>query len=360
MGLEPTLAEHIDALVRVFAEVRRVLRKDGTCWINYGDAYACQPNGRSAAATKAAGNDDRTFRDKPISTVGGTLKIKDRMLLPARVAIALQEDGWWVRDEIVWHKPNPMPSSVKDRTTPAHEMVYMLTKSARYFYDASAIREPSVSGDARRPYGSEGTWQMDGRAPEKRQGGQPRKVPSGWDRGPGSHGTIHRSGRTSAKYKTLDTAANMPNPRLVDGFNDRWRDQQRALGAKGQTLPSEALASASARMGRGADWRKDPNNAPLWRNKRSVWIIPPKPFRGEHFATFPPALVEVCIKAGCPPGGVVLDPFIGAGTTALVARGLGRDCIGIELSFDSVWLAECRLADSLSETADAVAELYGL
>lgn len=362
LGLEPTLHEHIDALVRVFAEVRRVLRKDGTCWINYGDAYATLPNGRSAADTKAVGNDDRTFRDKPMSTVGpiaphgvrvtagtdrddtdvggwgkndhairwrggGVLKPKDRMLLPARVAIALQEDGWWVRDEIVWHKPNPMPSSVKDRTTPAHEMIYMLTKSARYFYDTSAIREPSVSGDGRRPYGSEGMWQMDGRPPQQRQGGQPRKMPSGWDRGPGAHGTIHRSGRT--------------------------------LGAKGQSLPSEALASAGARMGRGAGWRDDPANAPLWRNKRSVWTIPPKPFKGEHFATFPPALVEVCIKAGCPIGGVVLDPFIGAGTTALVARGLGYRCIGIELSFDIVWLAECRLADSLSETATLCADLCG-
>lgn len=142
IGLEPTLGEHMAVLVRIFREVRRVLRPDGTVWINYGDAYASAPNGRSAADTKAAGNDDRTFRDKPISTVGGVLKPKDRMLLPARLAIALQEDGWWLRDEIVWHKPNPMPSSVRDRTTPAHEMIYMLSKRERYYYDQDAIREP--------------------------------------------------------------------------------------------------------------------------------------------------------------------------------------------------------------------------
>lgn len=150
MGLEPSVGEHLASLVAVFAEVLRVLRPDGTLWLNYGDAYAGVPNGRSAAATKVAGNDDRTFRDKPMSTVGGLFKAKDRMLLPARVAIALQESGWWLRDEIVWHKPNPMPISVKDRTTPAHEMLYMLSKSARYYYDQDAIKEPIAEASRKR------------------------------------------------------------------------------------------------------------------------------------------------------------------------------------------------------------------
>jgi DNA modification methylase len=150
IGLEGSLAEHIDMLVAVFDETRRVLRKDGTLWLNYGDAYASAPNGRSAADTKTAGNDDRTFRDKPCSTIGGVLKAKDRMLLPARVAIALQESGWWVRDEIIWHKPNPMPISVRDRTTPAHEMMYMLSKSARYYYDQEAIKEPIAAASKKR------------------------------------------------------------------------------------------------------------------------------------------------------------------------------------------------------------------
>lgn len=150
LGLEPTLAEHIGRMVEVFREVRRVLRKDGTLWLNYGDCYATSPNGRSAADVKAIGNDDRTFRDKPFSTIGGVLKGKDRALLPARVAIALQEDGWWVRDEIIWHKPNPMPISVKDRTTPAHEMLYMLSRSARYHYDGEAIKEPIAEASKKR------------------------------------------------------------------------------------------------------------------------------------------------------------------------------------------------------------------
>ncbi|HKJ63727.1 MAG TPA: site-specific DNA-methyltransferase [Hyphomicrobiales bacterium] len=143
LGLEPTLSEHIDKMVAVFAEVHRVLRKDGTLWLNYGDCYASSVNGRSAADTKAAGKDDRTFRDKPFSTVGGVLKAKDLCMIPNRLAIALQEAGWWVRSEIIWFKPNPMPESIKDRPTSSHEKIWLLSKSQQYFYDADAIREDS-------------------------------------------------------------------------------------------------------------------------------------------------------------------------------------------------------------------------
>jgi DNA modification methylase len=291
LGLEHCLAEHLAALVDVFRDVRRVLRKDGTLWLNYGDAYASAPNGRSAADTKSAGNDDRTFRDKPISTVGpiavqrpgaedrashgkeayrpghatrtaagGTLKPKDRMLLPARVAIALQDDGWWVRDEIIWHKPNPMPSSVKDRTTPAHEMIYMLTRSERYTYDNAAIREPFA---------------------DARQGRDGSHKESERDRG---------------------------------GRND------------GYTKPNGIDPSANG-----------------GRNKRSVWSVCPKGFKEAHFATFPPDLIRPAILAGCPEGGTVLDPFFGAGTTGLVCQQTGRNCIGIELNPAYVAIAERRL-----------------
>lgn len=285
IGLEGTLGEHITMLVNVFREVRRVLRKDGTVWMNYGDAYAGAPNGRSASATKAVGNDDRTFRDKPMSTIGGTLKPKDRMLLPARVAIALQDDGWWVRDEIVWHKPNPMPSSVKDRTTPSHEMIYMLTKAPRYYFDSEGMREPCVRGDGGSKYdtGKTGIHQL-GRASTKTR---KVKVPGGWDKGEGSHGTVHRAGRTDAEYVEMEVSP--------------------------------------------------------WRNKRSVWTIPPKGFKEAHFATFPPDLIRPCILAGCPVGGTVLDPFFGAGTTGLVAQELGRNCIGVELNPDYVNIARRRL-----------------
>lgn len=278
MGLERSLGEHIEAMVAVFEECRRVLRKDGTVWLNYGDCYATSPNGRSAADTKAAGNDDRTFRDKPFSTVGPihrgkrtergsgrwgggnncdeTLKPKDLALIPHRLAIALQAAGWWVRADIVWSKLNPMPESVRDRPARAHEYVFLLAKSERYFFDAEAIREPrSQAEDAT---GFRGGSYIGG-SPGPRQS-------------------------VGNKYSDADT-----------------------------------------------------------RNPRSVWELATAPFPDAHFATFPPELAERCIKAGCPKGGTVLDPFGGAGTTGLVADRLQRDAILIELNPEYAEMARKRI-----------------
>lgn len=283
-------------MVRVFEEVRRVLKPTGTLWLNYGDCYASEPNGRSAADTKAAGSDDRTFRDKPFSTVGGVLKPKDLCMVPNRLAIALQEAGWWVRSEIVWGKPNPMPSSVTDRPATAHEKIWMLSKAPRYFYDATAVRVT-------------------------RKTPADTKMPDGWDTGPGAHGTIHRAGRE--KGAKIAKQAQHPN-RQVASLNANW---VAAHGAEG----------GAWLRGDGRHLRNyEP--APL-----EVWEIATAPFSGSHFATFPPALAARCLRAGCPESGVVLDPFGGAGTVGMVAARMGRRAILIELNPESVELARARI-----------------
>jgi DNA modification methylase len=284
--------QHIAELVALFREVRRVLRDDGTFWLNYGDAYAGHPNGRSAADTKAAGNDDRTFRDKPISTVGGVFKPKDRMLLPARLAIALQEDGWWIRDEIIWHKPNPMPSSVKDRTTPAHEMIYMLSKRPRYYYDQEAILEPATQSSKARLAQDIDAQEGSARANGGVRADRPMKA-------------VSRRNSFAREHKASE--------------GDH--------GQKPQHRPDREIVDYSG----------------IKRNPRSVWTVTPKGFKEAHFATFPPDLIKPCILAGCPEGGTVLDPFFGAGTTGLVAQQNGRNCIGIELNADYIDIAKRRL-----------------
>ena len=318
IGLERTLGEHIEVMVSVFREVRRVLKPRGTLWLNYGDCYATTPNGRSAADTKAAGNDDRTFRDKPFSTIGpiggkritagedrsdvdvggwgkrddslrwrggGYLKPKDLCMIPNRIAIALQDDGWWVRSEIIWSKPNPMPESVTDRPAGTHEKVWLLTKSARYHFDAEAIMEECspntharVSQDVANQVGS-----------ARANGGK------------------KTNGTMKAVIRSPKATSNEFNSRN----NQTWADAT--------CLPV------------------------LKRNARNVWDIPTAAFSEAHFATFPPALVERCLLAGCPKGGLVLDPFFGAGTTGLVADRMGLDCIGIELNPAYVEIARSRI-----------------
>lgn len=308
LGLEPTVADHIEAMVGVFREVRRVLRKDGTLWLNYGDCYATSPNGRSAAETKAAGNDDRTFRDKPFSTIGGVLKAKDLCMIPNRLAIALQEDGWWVRSEIIWHKPNPMPESIKDRPATSHEKVWLLAKSERYFYDADAVREPMAAASISRL-------------------SQDVENQAGSDRANGGRKT---NGRMKAVAKG------------------------NAKTFRGGVYTGNRQFDNDAPMDR--DSHGNAPNVSGDRNLRNVWTIPTAAFSEAHFATFPPDLAERCIKAGCPVGGMVLDPFGGAGTTGLVADRLGRDAILIELNPEYAAIAERRIARDAGMFAKVAAE----
>lgn len=362
MGLEPTLAEHLAVMVRVFAEVRRVLKPTGTCWINYGDCYATTPNGKSAADYKAEGTDDRTFRDKPFSTIGGGIKPKDLLMIPNRLAIALQDDGWWVRSEIIWGKSNPMPdSSGAYRPSAAHEKIFMLTKSddgdvwrardtgeisfspdltercpfitdpsregVRWirtgaFYDAEAVRQGRTSNEDANGY--RGGSYTEGR-PGKRKTIGNRRV-AGWADCDTPHTAI-------AHNQTRERVRG--HERSHDGFNGRWDQMTKEeQGANGRFL-------------------RNFEPAPL-----SVWPIATKPFSEAHFATFPPELAERCILAGCPKDGVVLDPFGGAGTTGLVAARYGRRAILIELNPEYADIAqrriekEWRVSDVRTDTSD--------
>jgi DNA modification methylase len=287
MGMEPTLAEHLADMITLFREVKRVLRADGTCWVNYGDCYATTPNGRSAADTKRAGNDDRTFRDKPMSTIGGVLKPKDLCMLPNRFAIAMQDDGWWVRSEIIWAKPNPMPESITDRPACAHEKVWLFTKSQRYWYDAEAVRRPMAASSEDRL--AQDTQAQAGSLRQPGRGDRPMKAV-----GRGNAKTFRGGNYVHGNFGTRDSHGNVPN--------------------------ESGLA-----------------------NLRNVWTIATAAFSEAHFATFPPALVEPCIKAGCPIGGTVLDPFGGAGTTGLVADRLGRNAVLLELNPEYAAIAERRI-----------------
>lgn len=307
IGLEPTYQEHIMKMVEVFREIRRVLRKDGTCWMNYGDCYASSVNGRSAADSKEAGTDDRTFRDKPFSTVQGVLKPKDLVMMPHRIAIALQEDGWWVRSDIIWAKPNPMPSSVKDRPTPAKEYVFLLTKSERYWYDGEAIREPLAESSILRL-----SQDIENQAGSFR---------------------AHGGKKSNGPMKAVSARDNF-----------KRTNSKRGIAQHGQAV------------GTHRPDRPDTIPNPDGRWKRDIWTIATESFSEAHFATMPTKLVEPCILAGCPVDGTVLDPFGGAGTVGLVADRLGRNAILIELNPEYVEIAKRRISSDSPLFAEVAAE----
>lgn len=374
IGMEPTLAEHISVLVDVFAEVRRVMKPQASLWLNYGDCYATAPNGRSAAATKAVGNDDRTFRDKPFSTVGpvcaqdiepkdrrgksgnmgagdgsrsrimagGYLKPKDLCMVANRLAIALQDNGWWVRSEIVWGKNNPMPdSSGKYRPSTAHEKIFLLTKSAKSFYDAEAVALPCsaatharLAQDVQNQIGSEranGGGKTNGNMKAVR-----RKDTEASARPANSR--PHSLSKFEAKR--IDEAAAKKQDghgRRHAGFNERYFGERKMAEPGSGTRNNSSMDEALAIMPE-TRYLRNYEPAPL-----GVWEMSTQPFSEAHFATFPPELVERALKAGCPVGGTVLDPFGGAGTTGLVADRMGRDAILIELNPEYADIAEKRI-----------------
>lgn len=266
IGNESTPDKFVSRLVDVFAEVHRVLRDDGTLWLNLGDSYARGFCGGSPG-TKSASNAG-SYTNRNLGKIPEGLKSKDLIGIPWRVAFALQSFGWYLRQDIIWAKPNPMPESVTDRCTKAHEYIFLLAKSEKYFYDQDAILEPAQ-------YGEE----------------HARKATS-W-------GTNRKHPNKFNVEKYAFTGENNTTRKMLDGSHGR--------------------------------------------NKRSVWTVTTKPFSGAHFATFPEELIMPCILAGCPEGGTVLDPFGGAGTTALAAHKHNRNAVLCELNPEYAELARARI-----------------
>lgn len=299
IGLEPTVHEFIDTMVEVFDLARQVLADDGTAWVNMGDSYVGNrgtawgpsPSTTDARAmTASRRRDDEQIPRSDVRVAG--LKSKDMVGQPWRLAFALQDAGWWLRQDIIWAKPNPMPESVRDRCTKAHEYIFLLSKSEKYYFDFEAFQEPVTGGaHARRP--SNGVGFGHGYDAGSRERGRVVTKPSGWNTGATGRAHDELVGRYSAERKLA----------------------QESSGVKNNASMDEALATM-----------------PEVRNRRSVWTVPTEAFKGAHFATYPTKLIEPCILAGAPAGGIVLDPFFGSGTTGQVAQQLGRQFVGIELN----------------------------
>jgi len=327
IGSEPTLREFIVTMTDVFMLAHEVLADDGVLWLNLGDSYAANrgsgnsPHIGAKQATNVGANLGRLV-------VPDGLKPKDLVGIPWRVAFALQEAGWWLRQDIIWSKPNPMPESVRDRCTKAHEYLFLMTKSERYWWDFEAMQEPVNGGANQRRANPEA-------AGTKRPGfghgydevTKPRyKTPDGWDTrtGQGGHGSFHAEGRE--KGRVLGNVNAQKARKLADPGS----------GTKNNDSMDEALS----------EMRET-------RNRRSVWTVPSEPYSGAHFATFPSALIEPCILAGCPAGGVVLDIFMGSGTTGAVAKRLGRNWIGIDIDERNAALQQDRISPQESFVLEA-------
>lgn len=296
LGLEKTPDEYVANMVEVFRCVRDVLADDGTLWLNLGDSYAgYHGNKNSEIPTSSTNgwtngyNENKRAGGKP-QDIG--LKPKDLIGIPWRVAFALQADGWYLRQDIIWSKPNPMPESVTDRCTKAHEYIFMLSKSPRYYYDSEAVKEPVAASTVARLNQDIDNQRGSDRVPGKTNGSM--KAVGGSRRKQDGHGPRH------------------------EGFNGRYADRVAEQGE------------------------------PETRNRRSVWSVTTRPYKGAHFATFPPKLIEPCILAGAPAGGIVLDPFMGSGTTAQVALEHGRQYLGCELNPEYAALQQERLSKTQS------------
>jgi DNA modification methylase len=274
IGQEDTVDGYVQKMVEVFREVRRILRDDGTLWLNLGDSYMsaknCAPPPQTQGGQRGMPSDFVPANRKDQKG----LKTKDLIGIPWRVAFALQADGWYLRQDIIWSKPNPMPESVEDRCTKAHEYIFLLSKKPHYYYDFEAIKEPLAESSVSRL-------------------------------------------QQNIQSQTGSTRAN---------------------GGAKTNGNMKAVGNLSSGL----------------KNKRSVWTVNSKGYKGAHFAVYPENLIEPCVLAGCPVGGTVFDPFTGSGTTAVVALKNGRNYIGTELNPEYVKIAEERIKEAVPQTLEEI------
>ena len=287
LGLEKTPEEFVEKMVGVFSEVRRVLRDDGTLWLNLGDSYArtggwASNDGLDGKKRGESGRAKSNCQNGNGQKCPEGLKQKDLVGIPWRVAFALQADGWYLRSDIIWHKPNPMPESVCDRPTKSHEYIFLMAKAEKYYYDHEAIKENS-----------------------------------------------------------------QPTNPSRNGFSDlqefKRSGNKKRKPARARGVPVDDRGKTAGNVAGSVPW------AGTNRNKRTVWTVGTRPFKEAHFATFPEDLIKPCILAGCPDGGIVLDPFMGAGTTALVAAKYGRKFAGCELNPEYAAMARKRVANEQAQ-----------
>lgn len=322
MGLEDTPDEYAAKMADVFDEVRRCLKPDGTLWLNLGDSYLSAKCDYMPPQTIAGeGVRDYVTKDSGIGyppnrrSIKG-LKQKDLVGIPWLVAFELRRRGWWLRQDIIWAKPNPMPESVKDRCTKSHEYIFLLSKSQQYYFDYEAIQENSVNAEATLKRYEYTFWETGKHAS-------------------GGYGSRHTSGIKQVQTKGRDRTVGNRN-----GLGQSTLDHKH-LQYDGQQPNSFHESRANG----------EPDEIYYVRNKRDVWNIPTKSFKDAHFATFPESLVNPMMLAGCPEGGLVYDPFCGAATVPLVAHKLGRNWIGSELNPDYVKIANARLEPYLAQSS---------
>lgn len=304
LGLEETPQQYIDAMVDVFRCARDLLADDGTLWLNIGDSYAMKSmrGEKSAFKETSIGNVNKRYEKgamklgKRIVPIG--CKPKDLIGIPWMLAFALRADGWYLRQDIIWHKPNPMPESVTDRCTKSHEYIFLLSKSSKYYFDNEAIQEMATGFDGRKD----------------------------------------TTKKPTAKYMDTNYMPSGNAQSLSTRNAERWRYKN--LAQKGQ--PTHSMHEKRL---------NSPDELSPIRNKRSVWTIPTKTYQGAHFAVFPEALVEPCILAGSKVGDVVFDPFMGSGTVGQVAQNLGRKWLGCELNPEYIKLQKIRTSQQAMEFA---------